>query len=72
MVRLVSELRNPQQSVRILWMLAVTYLLGVGWSLFQLSTPLLQSDPRPLRFILLFGLLASAHVWGARYLSRRK
>jgi hypothetical protein len=72
MIKLVSRLRDPQQSVRILWLLAMAYVAGVGLSLLQLCTPLLHSDPRPMRFVVLFGLLAVTHVWGARHLARMR
>jgi hypothetical protein len=72
MIKLVTKLRNPQHSVLILWMLALAYVTGIGWSGFQLSTPLFQNDPRPLRFLLLFACLAVTHIWGAFCVARRK
>jgi hypothetical protein len=67
--KLVSKLRDPQQSVRILWLLTVAYVVGVGLNLFQLSTPLLHSNPRPLRFVVLFVLFATIQFRGAHHLS---
>ena len=72
MMKLVSKFRDPQQSVRILWLLAMAYVAGIGLSLFQLSAPLFHGDPRPLRFVVLFGLLAMIHFLGARHLSRTR
>jgi hypothetical protein len=72
MIKLVTRLRNPQYSVSILWILALAYITGIGWSGFQLSTPLFQNDLRPLRFLLLFALLAATHIWGAFCVARRK
>ena len=62
---------SPQEEARLLYKLAGAYLLGAVLGVALSFLPLMGGDISLWGLAAIFGILGVAHIFGARYVTRR-